>query len=265
MQTISVIDVLFQPADGICSSPESALSVMDSAGIAVAFVSPCNRLTCERQWACVDTRIEDVARFLRASIRFAGLCGYNPFDPADSLREMDATHALGFRGVYVHLDAFGIPLDDGRFYPLFAKACELTMPVLLQCSGPEPDAARALRRIGKAFPELALAFSHPAPTPGFFEVLADFDGLAFALDTSAVATLVRSHSALLADVEFTGRCLWGSNGTRLGTTVSDALRLPLPPATLSAILRDNALRYFATTPATRSPRGLNNVLTVAER
>ena len=263
MQPISLIDVLFQPADGVCSSPEAALAAMDSAGIAVAFIAPCNRLTCERQWACIDTRIEDVVRFLRASIRFAGFCGYNPFDPADSLREIDATRALGFRGIYVHLDSFGIPLDDSRFYPLFAKCVELDMPALLQCSGPEPGAAHALRRIGRDFPDLALAFSHPAPAPDLLKVVAANDRFACVLDSAALAALVREQPALLD--ELSDRCLWGSNGALLSTTVPDALSVPLPRPVLSQILRDNALLFFAAAPARHHPRALDSEITVAER
>jgi predicted TIM-barrel fold metal-dependent hydrolase len=265
MQPIAAVDLLFQPADGICSSPDAALAAMDAAGIAVAFVAPCTKLTCERQWACVDTRIEDVARFLRASIRFAGLCGYNPFDSADSLREMEATRTLGFRGAYVHLDSFGIPLDDARFYPLFATASQLALPVLLQSSGPEPGAARALRRIGRDFPELALAFSHPAPAFEMFELLSEFDRLAFVLDTGALASLVRDRPSLFDNDLHAARCLWGSNGALLPATLSDAQSLPLSPALLRAILRDNALRFFATTPPPRLPRALDDSNTLAER
>src|SRR5690348_10769999 len=138
MQPINATDVLFQPAGGACSEPEAALREMDEAGVAVAFVGPCTHLTCERQWACVDSRLEDVARFLRASIRFAAYCGYNPFDTAESFREMEAARALGFRGVYVRLSDFGLPLNDSRYYPLFAKCSELQFPAVVHCSTPEP-------------------------------------------------------------------------------------------------------------------------------
>lgn len=265
MPPVAVIDVLFQPADGVCSSPETALAAMDAAGIAVAIISPCNRITCERQWACVDTRIEDVARFVRASIRFAGLCGYNPFDPADSLREMDATRALGFRGVYVHLDSFGIPLDDARFYPLYGKAAELKFPAVVQCSGPEPGAAQALRRVCHDFPDLALAFSYPAPTSELFAAAADCDRLAWVLDSSALSSLVHEHPALLEDRQLVERCLWGSNGALLATTVTDAQDLGLPQQIRLDILRNNALRFFSAAPPSRCPRGLDDSMTLAER
>ena len=76
---------------------------MDAAGIGRVLVSQCKRWSCERQWMCVDTRLDDVVRYTAASPRFIGLAGYNPFDIAESLREIElavTTHA--FRGVYMH-------------------------------------------------------------------------------------------------------------------------------------------------------------------
>jgi predicted TIM-barrel fold metal-dependent hydrolase len=265
MTQVSTVDVLFQPAEGTCSSPESALAAMDAAGVAVAFLAPCTKLTCERQWACVDTRLEDVAKFLRASIRFAGLCGFNPFDSAESLREMHAARALGFRGVYVHLDSFGLPLGDARFYPLFATASELEVPAVVQCPANEASLGRVLRRIGRDFPELSLALALPHPQPEVLEAAGDFERLSFALDTATVASLSRSHAELFADWRFSERCMWGSNGAALQAGMAEVSALPLSPATLSAILRDNALRIFATTSPARNPRALDDSITAAER
>src|ERR1041384_2674576 len=111
---IGAVDVLYQPPRGTCMPPEEALAEMDAAGIAVALVSQCKQWSCERQWMCVDTRLEDVARFTRESVRFAGLAGYNPFDATESLREMEAARALGFRGSYFHAASFGVRLGDAR-------------------------------------------------------------------------------------------------------------------------------------------------------
>lgn len=268
MHPASAIDVLFQPAEGVCASPESALAAMDAAGIAVAFVAPCVKLTCERQWACVDTRLEDVARYLGASIRFAGLCGFNPFDAAESLREMHAARAMGFRGVFVQLGSFGLPLGDERYYPLFATASELQVPAVVQCSNSEMAEESVLRKIGRDFPELSLAV---APGTGLsksgwaelLDVAADFGGLSFVLGAAILRPLTFEHADLVSDERFSGRCMWGSSGATLASTLSEMTTLPIPSTALSAILRTNALRFFATEPP--RARSVDISITAAER
>lgn len=270
MHSVSAIDVLFQPVEGVCGSPGAALAAMDAAGIAVAFVAPCVKLTCERQWACVDTRLEDVARYLGASIRFAGLCGFNPFDAAESLREMHAARAMGFRGVFVQLGSFGLPLGDERYYPLFATASELQVPAVVQCSDSETAKERVLRRIGRDFPELSLAIAPEAglARSGWVElvdVAGEFDGLSFILDAAKLRPLAVEHGDLISDERFIERCMWGSSGAALSAALSEMTTLPIPPATLSAILRTNALRFFATEPPSRHARSLDASITTAER
>lgn len=265
MQPVGAIDLLYQPVAGACSAPEAALAEMDEAGVAVAFVAPCTQLTCERQWACVDSRLEDVSRFMSASVRFAGLCGFNPFDAAESFREMESARGLGFRGVSVTLSAFGLALGDARYYPLFAKASELQFPAVVQCSPAEPAERRALRRIARDFSELSLAIVVPCISRELSDVIAEFDRLAFILDTASLAMLCDRNADWLDQASLTERCMWGSNGAPLQASVERFLELPLPQAASSAILRDNALRYFATTPPVRLPRSLDACITAAER
>ena len=265
MKPIGAVDVLYHPAQGSCLPPEEALSEMDAAGVAVAFIAQCNKITCERQWACVDTRLEDVARFLRASVRFAGLSGYNPFDVADSLREMEAARALGFRGACLDLPGFGLRLDDARFYPLYAKACELGQPTLVQASIAEPGVERSLGNVCRHFPELTLAIAHPQPSNKIFELCETFDRLALALDTPALAWLRRTNPAVFSDVPVVERMMWGSNGQAPANSVDDAMALGLPAATMTAILRGNALRFFAAPPPERRPYSLLDEVTSAER
>jgi predicted TIM-barrel fold metal-dependent hydrolase len=142
IRQIGAVDVLYQPPQGPCTPPAEALAEMDAAGVAVAMVSQCKQWSCERQWMCVDTRLEDVVAYTSASIRFAGLAGFNPFDVSESVREMEAARALGFRGAFVNVSNFGLRLSDARYYPLFAKSTELAQPVVVQVSLAEPELVR---------------------------------------------------------------------------------------------------------------------------
>jgi predicted TIM-barrel fold metal-dependent hydrolase len=262
---IGAVDVLYEPAQGTCASPEAALAEMDAAGVAVAFVSQCKRWTCERQWMCVDTRLEDVVRYVQASVRFAGMSGYNPLDVAESLREMEAARALGFRGSYLHLPSFGLRLNDARLYPLFAKASELSQPAMVQVALAEPDLVRCVERITRDFPELSLALVHPRPTRELLSACSRIDRLALVLDTAALAWVIGNHRDQLNEDAVVERCTWGSNGAPLASSLSEAMALELPAATLECILRTNALRYFASVIPDRLPQSLSKEASAAER
>ena len=257
--------ILYQPPDGTCGSPAEALAEMDAAGVAVALISQCKRWSCERQYLCLDTQLEDVGRFLRESIRFAGLAGYNPFDVTESLREMEAARAIGFRGTFLHLESFGLRMGDARLYPLFAKSSELGQPAVVQVPLAEPDLMRAIERIGRDFPELALAIAHPRPSAELLAVCGEFERLAYVLDTKALVWMCAHQRALLDDLAVTERCVWGSNSAPLAQRTAETMGLDLPLETLEAIVRTNALRFFAAAPPARKPQTMSDEVTSAER
>lgn len=261
---VGAIDVLFQPTAGTCSSPEAALAEMDAAGVAVALVTQCKRWSCERQWMCVDTRLEDVVRFTATSSRFVGLAGYNPFDAVESLREMEAAHRLGFRGAYLHAESFNVKLGDANLYPLYAKAAEIGMAVVVQVALGEPALPLCMDRIGRDFPDLSLAVVHPKPTLELFEPCGNFPGLSFVVDTAALAWMQRQGPDLLRP-HISERCMWGSNGAPLQQSVCEANALDVPDFVLETILRTNALRFFNANSAPPAPSSLSAEVTVAER
>ncbi len=268
MRSIGMVDVLFQPRGGTCGTPTDALAEMDGAGVAVAMVSQCKQWSCERQHMCVDTRLEDVARFLQTSVRFAGLAGYNPFDATESVREMEAARALGFRGTYLHAASFGLRLTDARLYPLFAKCAETAMACVVQLPLGEPDVARSIDRIDSDFPELSLAIVHPRPDDAMFALCEKMERLAYVLDTATLAWMMAHARARFDEPYLVERCMWGSNrpeASGLAETAAKAMALDLPLETLERIVRTNALRFFSATASARAPQALSKSVTAAER
>lgn len=265
IRQIGMVDVLYQPPLGTCTPPADALADMDGAGVAVAMVSQCKLWSCERQTMCVDTRLEDVARFQEASVRFAGLAGYNPFDAVESLREIEAARALGFRGIYLHAASFGLRLTDARLYPLFAKSAECGLVCIAQLPLGEPDLARSTERICRDFPELNLAIVHPRPDEAMLTLCENADRLAYVVDTATLAWMVAHERHLFDAPRTVERCMWGSNGASLAQSAADAMTLDLPLETLEAIVRTNALRYFAPPPVAHAPQSLSKTVTAAER
>jgi predicted TIM-barrel fold metal-dependent hydrolase len=280
LATLPAIDVLFHPAArtaaGACSLLPPTEAAMDAAGIARVLVSQCKRWSCERQWMCVDTRLDDVVRYTASSPRFIGLAGYNPFDIAESLREIElgvATHA--FRGAYLHADSFRLRLTDARMYPLFAKAAELGVPVLLQSSlVPHGD----LDRLEVDFPELSLVLAQACPQlADVTAIAAACENVYFALDPGALVHLIHqwtalavahdeSSSSFLSEV-FQQRCMWGSNSLDWCDALRSVNSLPLLPETRACFLRRNAERVFALgqPAAARTPRSALTEVLAAER
>jgi uncharacterized protein len=280
LATLPAVDVLFHPAartaTGACPLLPPTEAAMDAAGIGRVLVSQCKRWSCERQWMCVDTRLDDVVRYTASSPRFIGLAGYNPFDIAESLREIElavATHA--FRGAFLHADSFRLPLTDARIYPLFAKAAELGVPVLLQSS---PVPRGDLDRLAADFPELSLVLAQACPQLADVTAIAAVgENVFFALDSGALVHLIHqwtalavahdeSSSSFLSEV-FQQRCMWGSNSLDWCEALRSVNSLPLLPETRACFLRRNAERVFALgqPAASRAPRSALTEVLAAER
>jgi hypothetical protein len=251
---------------------------MDAAGIARALVSQCKKWSCDRQWMCVDTRLEDVLRYTESSPRFTGLAGYNPFDIAESLREIEfAVSTHGFRGAYMHASSFNLPLTDARMYPLFAKTAELAVPVLVQLA-PVPALVSDLERLAVDFPELSIVLAQSRPELADLTIItARCENVFFALDPGALLHLIQQWTALaitrgestpdfLSDI-FEQRCMWGSNGQDWPDAVRVADPFPLLSEARACFLHGNAERVFAFVqpPASRAPRSMITEVLAAER
>lgn len=274
------IDVLFhctagRQAEGglkCFHNPALTLAEMDSAGIAGAFVSQCKQWSCERQWMCVDTRLDDVLHYTQASPRFFGLAGYNPFDIAESMREIElAFSSHGFRGIFAHAASFGLPLTGALMYPLYAKAVELGVPVLAQLGVDVPH-LQDLCRLMSDFPELVLVLAPRRPDPQEMSAIAaQCENVYFALDSAALAYLAALPQAadFFAGPVFRDRCMWGSNGVLAPPLSLPALQREGGDFLLCKLnfLHDNAARIFALErplPA-RTPQSAIREIVAAER
>ena len=64
---------------------------------------------------------------------FSGLLGIDPFMGMGGVRELeDAVRNLGFIGAHLYPHWFELAPDHAKYYPFYAKCCELDIPVQLQ-------------------------------------------------------------------------------------------------------------------------------------
>ena len=65
--------------------------------------------------------------------RFAGLAGIDPFRGMQGLRDLqDAVTHHGFVGAHLYPHWFGLAPDHAKYYPYYAKCCELDIPIMMQ-------------------------------------------------------------------------------------------------------------------------------------
>jgi 2,3-dihydroxybenzoate decarboxylase len=118
---------------------------MDEAGVDVQLIShgapSAQKLTTPDAVAMVrrvnDRLAEAIAQH---PTRFAGFTTLPTSDPAaaaDELERMVTQH--GFKGAMIHGLANGVFLDDARFWPIFARAEKLDVPIYLHPALPHPQ------------------------------------------------------------------------------------------------------------------------------
>jgi predicted TIM-barrel fold metal-dependent hydrolase len=124
---------------------ELRIKEMDEAGVDVQLIShgapSAQKLTTPDAVAMVR-RVNDrlAAAIAQHPTRFAGFATLPTSDPAaaaDELERMVTQH--GFKGAMIHGLANGVFLDDQRFWPIFARAEKLDVPIYLHPALPHPQ------------------------------------------------------------------------------------------------------------------------------
>jgi predicted TIM-barrel fold metal-dependent hydrolase len=190
--------------------------------------------------------------------RFHGLAGIDPTRGMQGLRDLEhAVTELGFVGAHLYPHWFGLAPDHARYYPYYAKCCELGVPIMMQvghCLDYRRD--RILESVGRPitlervaidFPELKLVGIHMG-WPWTEEMIAMafkhanvyVSGDAYA-PKHWPAEFVRYVDSWGAE-----KCLFGTDWPVIGPerAIEEIDGLGLRPASRRKLLRDNAMRVF---------------------
>lgn len=243
-------------------SIEAMLAVMDEAGVERVFITQCKMWSYRNHWMYMDTQLEEVLQYTgRYPDRFVGLAGYNPFRIRESLEEIErAVREHHFRGVYVHIYGFDIPLDDRRMYPLYAKCLELDVPVSVQVGhvleGMPSEHGRPiyLDRILCDFPGLKVVAAHTG-WPWVEELISaayKWETVWIGIDAWMPRYLKPELVHFLKSRLGRDRVVWGTNGLPWKRSLEELQALGLPADTYRRVVRDNALELFALASLDRS-------------
>lgn len=236
------------------ASLESMIAEMDAANVERVFITQTKMWSYRNHWMYMDTQLEEVTQYTEAyPDRFTGLAGYNPYRITESLEEIErAVRDHGFKGVYVHIYGFDIPLTDRRMYPLYAKCDELGVPVSLQVGhvleGMPSEHGRPmyLDRVASDFPELKLIGSHTG-WPWVQELMSccyKWENVWIGIDAWMPKYLAPELVRFMGSRLGKDRVLWGTNGLPWKEHREQMDALGLPEDAYRKIMRDNAVELF---------------------
>ena len=190
--------------------------------------------------------------------RFSGLAGIDPFRGMQGLRDLQqAVEEFGFVGAHLYPHWFELAPDHARYYPYYAKCCELDVPIMMQVGHnliyqrdrrlPSVGRPIALDQVAIDFPELKLIGIHIGIpwTDEMISMAWKHDNVYIGSDAYAPKhwppSLIHYINA------------YGSRKVLFGTdwpvidpqrAVREIEDLELRPESLQLLMRDNALRVF---------------------
>lgn len=112
---------------------EDYMRMMDEAGIEHSLLIAVR--AGHRDWkGSFEIPYETVAKWCdKYPSRFSGLAGVDPFRGMEQLRDLEhAVKNLGFVGAHLYPHWFRTPPDAPQYYPVYAKCCELDIPIMMQ-------------------------------------------------------------------------------------------------------------------------------------
>jgi predicted TIM-barrel fold metal-dependent hydrolase len=190
--------------------------------------------------------------------RFRGVAGVDPSRILPGLREFEhAITDLGFVGAHLYPHWYEAAPDDRKYYPFYAKCCELGVPIMMQvghCLDYQRDRILAnvakpetLDRVAIDFPELQIIGIHLG-WPWTQEMIA----MCFKHENVYMAGDAYAPKHWPAEfVQYVDS--WGQDKVMFGTdwpvidperAMRDIAQLGLRPEPQRKLLRDNAVRVF---------------------
>jgi len=235
-------------------SAEALIAAMDAAGVQTVLATDLLAWSYRRQTRFAMDTTEAIAELTRRYPgRIYGLADYDPFDIKASLRKLEVDiKERGYKGVYLHIYGYDIPLDHRKMYPLYAKCEEMGIPVamqtghVLEAMPSEHAKPIMLDRIACDFPDLVQIGTHTG-WPWVEELIAVATKWPNVyINISAWLPKYISPSLLAFMKSRTGaeKVLFGSNGLSWDRYLDQIDELGMRDDAKQAILYDNPRRVY---------------------
>ena len=147
---------------------EEFTKYMDAANVDVVMIPSAKMSSFDSGQLIWDVQEEEVQTLIDAAPgRIYGLFGINPREGMKGVRRLEEWCSKdSFVGAHLHPYGFGIPLNDRRLYPFYAKCVELGVPVVIQVGHSAERMPSSMGRplllddVALDFPELVLVGAH---------------------------------------------------------------------------------------------------------
>jgi len=234
-------------------SPEQFVADMDGAGFEKVLIAAIKMGSYRGKGLANDFSNEEVYEITQKyPKRLVGMAGYDPMNIMESVRTIEkAVKEYGFKGVYAHTLGWGIPADDRRMYPCYAKCIELGIPFSMQIGHSlelmPSEAGRPIYidKVALDFPDLVFVASHTG-WPWCEELIAMASKHRHVyIDISAhLPRYLEPSLVLFMDTRGQDKVLFGTNSFGLKRCKQQFLELKLKDDTKRKVLRENAVRVF---------------------
>jgi predicted TIM-barrel fold metal-dependent hydrolase len=237
---------------------EQFIAMMDAAKIERAFLvaAKVGQADIPGSWHLPYAMVADLVQ--KRPERFHGMAGLDPTEGMAGVRAFEkAVREYGFIGAHFYPHWFELPPDHARWYPFYAKCCELDVPVQLQVGQSMVyNPKRPLRSVGRPitldsvacdFPELKLIGIHVG-IPWTDEMIAmawKHKNVYIGCDAHAPAYWPKSFVRYI-DSYGQDKVLFGTDYPVLTfeRCRREIAELGFRPGPLRKLLRDNAIRVY---------------------
>lgn len=233
------------------------LRLMDSAGVEHSLLIAVR--AGDRRWkGSFEIPYETVSQWCEAHPdRFSGLAGVDPSRGMEQLQDLERAADLGFVGAHAYPHWFSLAPDQARWYPIYAKCCELELPYMLQVGQnliyqkdvrlPSVAKPILLDQVAIDFPELTIVGIHVG-TPWSDEMIAMawkhtnvFIGIDAYAPKHLPKNLIRYMNSYGSD-----KVLFGTDWPVIHPkrAIDEIEDFDLKPSAKQKIMRENAIRIF---------------------
>lgn len=194
--------------------------------------------------------------------KYLGFAYIDPKNGMNAVRELEhCVKDLGLSALYISAYRTMLPANDKKCYPLYAKACELGIPVFIYCAMnytanlPMYVHPSFVDDVARDFPELKIM-----ATVSGWPWCNDFIGLAIRHNNVCINLEVYDYAEMTkqgsgfeqflyyAESKIRNKlCFasnWASQGIPLDVLIKNVENLPLKESTIDNILYNNAAKFF---------------------
>lgn len=258
LKLYDVLGIDKKTAKGI--DPEGYIAEMDRNGVAMTGIIA-NVVQNGVRGELLATHMDEVLPTLeKYPDRFFGWCGIDPLGGMETLRYIERAAKLGFKGIHVYPHWFGVPINDRTYWPIYAKCCELGLPITLQVGRQSPRSGGKLcarpQWIEEAafdFPELTLIGLHIG-VPMDYEMTSaaiGHENVYIIADAHPPSTWSKHFVDYIAQRDFANRdgmqkVMWGTDWPvqNLTKSLEEARQLDIPQEAMDGLLGENAIRIL---------------------